>query len=51
MIDENGRNNCYWKEDKVDEEFYCNVFLNELGEIEKQVSNRAKNHGKYFIKT
>jgi hypothetical protein len=45
MINENGWNDRNWKEDEIDEEFHCDVLLNELEECENEVSNRFKNNG------
>jgi hypothetical protein len=42
MINEDSRNNCNWEKQEVDEEFYGNVLLNELREIEERISKKAR---------
>jgi hypothetical protein len=38
MIDENGRNDCNRKKDEIDEKLHCDVLLNELGQVDKDIA-------------
>jgi hypothetical protein len=38
VIDEEGRNECNWKKDEVDEEFYCHILFDERSKEDEGVA-------------